>query len=242
MKQIIGLLTALVFGSTLFQSCRDDEKDVVTESSAFRIDGLWVSKEGDEEIKYVGNRFYSTFTAISMSGTQEGTYNLTGDSKTGYKLMWDYSFLDMRVTTDFNITRYTDNSFSTSSDIAGATDYLKIKENIKLEAGGNKVFSKNADIKIIDTTLIYVEGNKIISSGKKGKTYIRVNDEDPYMIKVNVGTEEGFYDLWYEYANLLGQSIQTVRKELGNPEVWGTGSDSSEQCAYSGMRQTHGQI
>lgn len=216
-----------------------------TEPLSFVIEGRWATEAGDEEIVYnqTGGRFYSIFCTSDLSGSLDGTYQLSGSSKVGYELNWRYTYLTTNVSTDFKILNYSQNSFTTKNDIS-TTKYFRVKKVIDLDAGGSAPFEENTtNLTIFDERMFTLSNNRIISTGMKGYTYIKVNDSsDPYYIKVAVGTSSRFYDLWYDYSSLLNASTQTVENKLGAPSGWGTGSDGTEQCGYLNMRTTHSQV
>lgn len=206
------LLMLLVSAAFILTACHNEDPD---STDSIEIVGSWYEEDTNEEVVYYENGlFYDTYCTIESSAYTEGHYYMKGNS-----LSETFSFLGDSHTFNFEITNYSDYSFTISSEMNGSHKYHKIVETIDVPIGGQVSCSRLTDansIKLLDERLVSINGQTISSLKRKGTTYIKLttSNGDCY-IKVRCGVEEHFYDYWYDYTHLFGASEREMKDKLG---------------------------
>lgn len=207
---------------SIFASCNEDFN--VQTMTNEDIAGLWYEPEYNEEVKFTeSGRFYDKACNKLMSSSFEGTYEISGN-----KLTRIYTLLGKSQVQSHKISNITANSFVMKSSTGNVTVY-KVIETIVMQPGETKSLPGNGYVST-DTRIATISGSSIKAEGLKGTLYLK-NADNTY-VKIVVGDD--ILDLWYDYTNVLGCSVNEMKQQLGEPERM------EDDCAYyTDMHNTH---
>lgn len=243
-KYLVLIAAAITLG---FTSCGEEDcnHDLNTEKPSTEtksVVGNWYEFAENEEIRFNSNgKFYDKYCNPTHSRETEGRWEFDAANS---RLTETYSFMGQTQFSDWTVKSLTDYSLVISSDKVGEHTLEKIVETYQLQVGDVKqiAFAQTTGSTITSYTsnnpqLASVQSNGLIKAeGEKGTTYIRI-ETLKYSVWVKVVVGDDCLDLWYNYPNLIGRDLASIKNILGNPSINGSdgysyGYDLSDYSDY----------
>lgn len=176
--------------------------------------GTWYIESDNEQVTFLeSGRFYDYYCNSMHSNYTEGTFEVAKNNK----ITETYTFYGQPVFTELTVMDFSNNSMKVQNERSQTLYFKKIVDTINLPLNGETNHdSVKGSVRSTDESIVKVESDgTIVSSGQKGYAYLSINDS--YYVKVCVGVDDIFYDLWYNYGNSIGRSYAEIKNKYGEP-------------------------